>query len=252
MRLSFFHSRPSICSEFLKKSQLSREPSTRGPWVAGGATCGTILRGSLPVATNSHWAIIYLAHQLSNPPPQSGSFPRIIIITFLDSQEMILRMRWACSSLAWTVVIMALCHEAGAFGPAALLLPGGLRCCSKPPLLSFRSRELRPRGLVMKMSLANTTLNVPVDVRELESTTPPLPHRSTTSSGYRSETRTWPDFQYTSSAERRSCAVQWSRDIFERSLAEQEVCFFVIHICVECMATCREVTLYTHTPRRQA
>jgi len=74
----------------------------------------------------------------------------------------------------------------------------------------------------MTMSLANTTPNVPVDVRELESTTPPLPHRSTTSSGYRSETRTWPDFQYTSSAERRSCAVRLSRDIFERSLAEQE------------------------------
>lgn len=51
------------------------------------------------------------------------------------------------------------------------------------------------------------------------------PAPSFSHAGYRADAnlRTWPDFQYASAAERRGAAAGFGRDIFERSLAEQEV-----------------------------
>ena len=64
------------------------------------------------------------------------------------------------------------------------------------------------------------------EVGQFESTTPPEPQRSVDRAGYRADpsVRTWPDFQYASAAERRGTADEIVQAIFERSVAEQEVC----------------------------
>ena len=77
-----------------------------------------------------------------------------------------------------------------------------------------------------KMISARQQQTVPMapDVRELESTIPPLPHRTITSAGYRADAskRTWPAFRYSSPAERRAAASNCMQATFERSVAEQQ------------------------------
>ena len=118
------------------------------------------------------------------------------------------------------VLVFALCNVALAFGPTTLPLPSvrGRFRAGASCILKHKDR--------LRMSVAKSQ-SVPMapDVRELESTTPPPPHRSVTSAGYRTDpsARTWPDFQYSSAAERRSAVNDVAQGIFERSIEEQQV-----------------------------
>ena len=118
---------------------------------------------------------------------------------------------WSC----WDVVL--------AFVPA---MPLNTRVARRATASCFAGRAGRAKALRMT---ANPTSDLPMapDVRRLESTEPPLPHRTVSSAGYRAadSARTWPDFVYSSAAARREKTVQIRQDIFERSTAEQQVRF---------------------------
>lgn len=118
------------------------------------------------------------------------------------------------------VLVFALCNVALAFGPTTLPLPS-LRGHFRSGASCFSRTRDR-----LRMSVAKSQ-SVPMapDVRELESTTPPPPYRSVTSAGYRTDpsARTWPDFQYSSAAERRSAVNEIAQGIFQRSIQEQQV-----------------------------
>ena len=109
-----------------------------------------------------------------------------------------------------------------AFGPAARLSLARQGCVS-----ATAACPAGRAGRIPRMSLADPKTPEPMapDLRLLESTTPPLPHRTITSAGYRADDakRTWPSFQYAAAAERRLVVLDFMQEIFERSVAEQQV-----------------------------
>ena len=107
------------------------------------------------------------------------------------------------------------------------------------PMAPVTKKQTRSRFVVVRLlpnlapfyshaskRLPNSRTRCPLqDIRSLESTTPPLPHRTVTMAGYKASDldRTWPSFVYSSAAERRSKVAEFARRVMEQSIAEQEV-----------------------------
>ena len=127
-------------------------------------------------------------------------------------------------TLLWMVCISV--HAALAFVPAVAPtfqlwkanLGGGLVIS---PFRAGRSGSLWPR---MSANWAESQGPMAPDIQQLESTTPPSPHRTITESGFRApeQSRSWPAFVYASAAERRARTTAIREAIYERSMIEQE------------------------------
>jgi len=126
-----------------------------------------------------------------------------------------------------------------AFAPASMLLRAVLPRAGSCRLRMALANQDVPMAPVLCLSLlcgdsalwperickCLMTLVHAQDVRSLESSSPPLPHRTATKAGYRAPdlARTWTPFVYSSAVERRAKAAEVASGILERSLAAQEV-----------------------------